>query len=230
MKGKTLSAIGLVAVLIGVALIFFHTAISKTGIILTGGVLFVATGVINFMIYGQDKGSHGLGRLLSQLANAAAIVLGICLLVFSQTFVPLVSFIFGLLLAVCALWQFFILALGTRPHQLPGWLYVFPLLLTGASIYVFVQKNMPESTLLVVVGVSMAVLGAGCIVEGTNLGMARRAAEHEAAKPAVKPAEKPAVKAAENDGEAKHTAKAEREHETEGEEADKGHNGGAEAP
>lgn len=175
MKGKTLSAIGLIAALAGVAIIIFSSKVSKAEIIVAGGVLFVAAGLLNLIIYGRSQKGSGIGRLLSQLANAAAIVFGICLLVFSSSFMPLIAFIFGLLIAVCALWQFFLLAIGARPLQLPGWLYAFPLALMGAAAYIFIQNDMPESTLLIITGAALAVAGAGWICEGTCLGMARRA-------------------------------------------------------
>lgn len=180
MKGKTLSAFGLLAILVGAAMIFFNNQISKVGIIVAGGVLFVAAGLINLIMYGHSQKGSGLGRLLGQLANAAAIVFGICLLVFSSSFEPLIAFIFGIFIAVCALFQFFMLAIGARPHQLPGWLYVFPLLLTGAAVYIFIQRDMTESLLLIVTGASVATAGLGWIFEGASLGMARRAAASEA--------------------------------------------------
>lgn len=188
MKGKTLSAIGLIAVLAGVAIIIFSNRVSKTEIIIGGGILFVAAGLLNLIIYGHSQKGSSIGRLLSQLANAAAIVFGICLLVFSASFEPLIAFIFGLLVSVCCLWQFFMLAIGARPYQLPGWLYVFPLALMGAAVYIFVQNDMAESLLLIITGASLATAGLGWICEGTSLGMARRAA---AAKPeAEKPTER----------------------------------------
>lgn len=199
MKGKTLSAIGLIAALAGVAIILFHSQVSKSGIILTGGVLFVAAGVLNLIVYGQSKEGQGFGRLLSQLANAAAIVLGICLLVFKSTFEPMVAFIFGLLIAVCALWQFFLLAIGARPHQLPGWLYAFPLALTAAAIYIFLQKDMAEPLLLIITGASLAVVGVGCVIEGACLGVARRAAEKESEKVPEKAPEREIEKGAEKE-------------------------------
>lgn len=190
MKGKTLSGFGLIAILAGVAMIFFHSQISKAGIIIAGGVLFVAAGLINLIAYGHSQKGNGLGRLLGQLANAAAIVFGICLLVFSSSFEPLIAFIFGIFIAVCALFQFFMLAIGARPHQLPGWLYVFPLLLTGAAVYIFIQRDMTESLLLIITGASVATAGLGWIFEGTSLGMARRAFAAEAeSKKELEPAD-----------------------------------------
>lgn len=199
MKGKTLTAVGLITLIVGVAIAFFYKDITSHSVVLTGGLLFVAVGVANLIIYGRpgERGSS-VSRVFTQIANAAAIVLGICMLVFQGTFAPLVSFIFGLLVAVCALWQFFLLAVGTRPYQLHGWLYLFPLLLAAASIYIFLQSDASDEIISLTTGVSVAVMGAGCICEGSALGIARRRAEKSAAESAkVAPAEeeKPAAKA-----------------------------------
>ena len=175
MKGKTLSAIGLIALIAGLAIAIFYRSITTEGVVITGGVLFMAVGVSNLIIYGSpSRQASSVARVFSQISNAAAIVLGICMLVFQSTFVPLVAFIFGLLVAVLALWQFFLLAIGTRPYQLHGWLYAFPLLLTGAAIYVFVKGSSAGQEIMLVTGIAVAVMGVGCFCQGTALGMARR--------------------------------------------------------
>ncbi|MCD8388079.1 MAG: DUF308 domain-containing protein [Bacteroidales bacterium] len=189
MKGKTLSTLGILIAAVGAVLIICHKQITSTGIVITGGILFMAVGLVNLIIYGQStKGDHGMGRAFAQIANAAAIVLGICMLVFESTFSPLVPFIFGLLVAVCALWEFFLLAVGTRPHSLPGWMFVFPLLLAGGSVFIFLQKDAEEHLIMLVTGIALAVLGVGCIIEGSALGMVRRAARKAEAAPAQTPA------------------------------------------
>lgn len=184
MKGKTLSALGLIALIAGVAIIIFYKSITSQGVVLTAGLLFMAVGLANLIVYGRpNRTASSIGKVFTQISNAAAIVLGICMLVFQSTFAPLVSFIFGLLIAVCALWQFFLLAVGTRPYQLHGWLYVFPLLLTAGAIFIFVQKVSSDEVIVLTTGIAMAVMGVGCFCQGVALGMARRQAEKPSEEP-----------------------------------------------
>lgn len=207
MKGKSLSAIGLIALIAGALLIIFYEYITSAKVVLTGGILFVGVGVSNLIVFGQNtKESRGVARLFNQIANAAAIVLGICMLVFRDTFLPLVPFIFGLLVAVCSLWQFFLLAVGTRPYQMPAWQYLFPVLLAADAVYIFMQKLTDERVIVLATGIGIALMGLACVVEGSSLGMCRRRAIKGAEKPAAPetpaaaPAEAEAPLKSENEG------------------------------
>lgn len=151
-------------------------------VVIAGGILFVAVGVCNLIIFGQSsRETRGVARLFNQISNTAAIVLGICMLVFQHTFTPLVPFIFGLLVAVCSLWQFFLLAIGARPYQMPAWHYIFPVVIAGIAVYIFTQETSDESAIVLATGIALALLGTACVIEGSALGMQRR----KAAKAAI---------------------------------------------
>ncbi len=188
MKGKTLSALGLVVLAVGVALIFFCTVVNSGNIVIGAGVAFTVIGVINLILIASSRKGGSLARVFTQVANGGAIILGICMLVFTTTFTPLVPFVFGIVAAVCALWQFFVLAMGTEPYRLPGWLYVFPLAITGLAVWIFIARPKlgdDESLLTLLTGCSLALTGLGSIIEGSILGHVRRKALHEAAQTAA---------------------------------------------
>lgn len=176
MRGRSLTITGIFAAAIAVALILCYQSISITGIAITCGILFVAIGLINMIFFGY-KTKDDSSKVLTFVTDAAAIVLGLSMLVFRAEFSPMIAFMLGLLVAVCSLWQFFVLAIGARPYQLPVWLYVFPVLLAAGALYIYLKPDYAEkndSILLLSTGICMAVLGAGCIIEGSILGMARR--------------------------------------------------------
>lgn len=176
MKGRSLSVLGIFAAVIGAILIICFNSIKISGVIIVGGILFVCVGLVNLIFYTSvTRQESGMSKVLTFVTNAAAIVLGICMLVFQTVFAPLITFMFGLFVAICALWQFFVLAVGARPYQLPAWLYTFPILLIVGSVYIFFRRSAHEDTLLMLAtGISLAVLGLGCIIEGSALGIARR--------------------------------------------------------
>ncbi len=200
MKGKTLSAVGLVALAAGAALILFNTAINSGNIVIGAGIAFALVGVVNLILIAGTRRSGSMARALTQIANGGAIILGVCMMVFKSVFMSIVPFIFGIMAAVCALWQFFMLAMGTEPYRLPGWLYVFPLAITGLAVWIFIERSSvfaDESMLILLTGCALALTGVGSIVEGLILGHHRRAAEQtarpdtEAPKPAIAAEETP---------------------------------------
>lgn len=176
MKGRSLTIIGIFAAAVAAVLILSYKSISITGITITCGILFVAVGLVNMIFFGY-KSKEESSKVLTLISNAAAIVLGLSMLVFRDEFSPMIAFMLGLLVAVCSLWQFFVLAIGARPHQLPAWLYLFPVILACGALFIYLKPDygdQNDSVLLLATGISMAVLGLGCILEGSILGVARR--------------------------------------------------------
>ena len=184
MKGKTLTMIGVIADVVGAILIISHKSITTHGVVITVGIAFALIGVFNMLVMGKDKAPNGLVRVMVQIANIGAVALGVCLLVFASTFVPYVSLVFGVLVMLCSFWQFYLLAVGLRPLTLPAWQYLFPLVLLGGSIYILtltVGNDITRHDMVVVLstGISIALLGVACMVEGASLGMVRRKLSNE---------------------------------------------------
>lgn len=178
MRGRSLTIAGIFAAAVAAILILCYKSINLMGVTITCGILFVAAGLINMIFFGYRTANES-SKVLNLVSNAAAIVLGISMLVFRVEFRPMIAFMFGLLVAVCALWQFFVLAVGARPYQLPAWLYLFPVLLAGGSVYIFLTSHNDDSMMILSTGIAMAVLGLGCLIEGSILGVARH--NHEKA-------------------------------------------------
>ncbi len=177
MKGRKISTIGIFAAIAGAALIFFR-ALGPDSVVTAGGILFVAVGLINMIFFSiGERRAKGTARILSTIANAGAIILGASMLVFTSTFSPLIPFVFGLLAGLCSLWQFYLLAAGIRPGQLPGWLYAFPIALAAAAVYIILQHgDMAEITIMLVSGIALVIFGIGCVTEGPLLGNLHRKA------------------------------------------------------
>lgn len=176
MKGRTLTLLGILAAIVAAALIIARNYITPLGVVITGGALFILAGLANTIAISRGKASS-MGKMFGYMANAASIVFGLCMIVFQSSFVPLVTFIFGLLVAMMAIWQFYVLAAGVKPYTLAAWLYVFPIALSVCAVYILVAKDGP-STLPVILstGISIAILALGCLLEGGMLGATRRIA------------------------------------------------------
>lgn len=173
MKGRTLTLLGVLAGLVAAALIIARNHITPAGVVLTGGILFILAGICNAIVVSRNRTSS-ISRSFGYTANAASIVLGICMIAFVESFVPLVSFIFGVLVALFSIWQFYVLASGIKPYRLAAWLYVFPIALLGIAAYIIFGKASLEAfPIILSTGIAVAVLALGCLVEGGMLGAAR---------------------------------------------------------
>lgn len=179
MRGRSLTIAGIFAAAVAAVLIIFCNNINLSGVTTTCGIMFIGVGILNLIFFSYASKAES-GRLLNLITNAAAVLLGICMLVFRHEFEPMITFMLALFVAVCALWQFFVLAIGARPFQLPAWLYLFPVLLVAGSVSLFFfRQQRQDAMLMLITGISLAVMAVGCICEGSALGYARR--KHEKA-------------------------------------------------
>ncbi len=175
MKGKSLMLTAVLAILAGVLLIIFRNDIHSTGVVVTGGILFIAAGLFNLLIFEhrgkKGKGNGAVSTTFSWLTCAASVILGLCMLIFQYTFVGLVPVMFGILILFAAVYQYFILAIGARPATLPGWLYILPTVMVGGAIYVFLR---PEGTgdmpVVFTSGICFVIYGVASVIEAGMIG------------------------------------------------------------
>lgn len=182
MKGKNLILIGLIALAVGLLLILFRNTLANGGIVLAGGVLFLVAGVLNMTVFlgsRDDKGKAKMGAFgttFGWVASAAAVVLGLSMIIFKGAFVALISFMFGVLILFAALFQIFLLIFGTRPVHISNWFFLVPTVIVGGAIYLFLHNHdaSGEITDLIVTGSIFILFGVFTIIEGSAIGQANR--------------------------------------------------------
>lgn len=192
MKGRNLILVSALILAIGIVLLLANQAISPLGIVIVGGILFILAGIFNVISYDgarrkADSSSSGHGSVATAFnwfTSAGAVILGLCMLIFQNTFIGLVGVMFGVLIAFMAFYQIYILAIGTRPVVLPSWLYITPVLLAGLAIFLFMQKPIDTDTrTTLVTAIALILFGAMGIVEGSLLGNANRKRIQQSKKP-----------------------------------------------
>ncbi len=197
MKGRNLVFTSALILVAGIILIITRQSINSDGIVTSGGILFILAGLLNILAFdgmrrkteGKREAARGMmSSTFNWLSSAAAIMLGICMLIFKSTFISLVPAMFGILVAFAAFYQLYVLAVGVRPNILPVWFYIVPMGLAGTAVYLFTLKPV-ESDLVIMLttGIALAVFGAAGVAEGLYLGYMRRAdekAEISASEPA----------------------------------------------
>lgn len=153
MKGKNLLLTGLLAVLLGLVLIIFRNSLADGGIVIAAGIIFVAAGLLNMSVFlgARDKQGRArmgaFGTVFGWVASAAAVILGLAMLIFSGAFVALIGFMFAVLIIFAALFQMGLLLFGSRPHKLNSWFSSFPQFLLAVPCTFSSSGPTPEASM-----------------------------------------------------------------------------------
>lgn len=194
MKGKNLIFTGIIALIIGALMYIFHTDLASGGIVMASGIIFVAAGVLNMTVFLGSRDKEGRARMgafgtaFGWVASAAAVVLGLAMLIFSKAFAAMIGFIFAVLLLFGALFQLFLLLFGSKPTQLSRWFFLVPIALIAAAIYVFLRKpdTQGETIDIIFVSCSFILFGIVTVIEGSIVGNTNRRALRNSTEESIK--------------------------------------------
>lgn len=178
MKATSTLLAGVIILAMGLILIICHDTITGSGIVTVGGITFVISALVDIVLYlGRDREGQprkrGAALVFGWIVSVAALLLGVSMFVFNDTFTRLIVPMFGILVLLGALVQLWVLAYGTRPVRMPRWLYAVPALMVVCAVLVFVG-GFGEPTVNVLTGSALIVFGLGGFVESLLLGLARR--------------------------------------------------------
>lgn len=183
----------LIMLVAGVAMIITSDTLASAHIVVGGGILFILAGIANMLFFLGARDRHGhvrtgaFGSAVGWVASAAAIVLGTAMLLFQQTFLPLVSFIFAVMVLFAAIYQTCLLLFGTRPMRLSPWFFIVPMLLLVAASYIFLKRgdiNTTDQHIMLISGCAFTLFGIVSIVEGIIIAHGNRRIDKAAqAKP-----------------------------------------------
>ena len=195
MKGKKLFITALIALAAGLVLLLMHRTITGPHVITACGALFIVAALTNvFLLGSKDKNGRArvgaVGNVIGWIASAAALLLGLSMILFRQTFVTLVSFMFGVLIACGAVFQLFLLLGGSRPVRLSGWFYLVPMLMAIAAVYIFIKPvdqiyvdaqrtSVYTNELMLVTGLAFTLFGVATMVEGVMISRANYVSRKE---------------------------------------------------
>lgn len=199
MKARNFYITGLLSLVVGVIIILSYRYISSSGIIIVGGSLFILMGLLNLIVFhnrhNNDNTPSALATIVSRITSAGAIILGLSLLIFNETFASVVPFIFAVLIALLALDQFYILAVSSNRIYLSPWFLLAPLALTGCALYLFLSESQPqnEEILMLCTGISATFFGVVSVIEALVVGhkAPKAPAPVDSEKTADKPVEQP---------------------------------------
>lgn len=188
-KSRTVSTLtGLLILAIGVVLIICNKLITGQGIIVLAGVLFLLTGIINIALYVTRRDAEGkrirsgMSLFLGWLVSIAAILLGLCMLVFTSTFNAMIPFIFGSLIFLGSLMLIFTFIFGVRKIVvLPAWVWLFPFAMIVLGVVIITRNPIHDDPLIMILtGVAMIIFGITGIIVGIIVASVKRNMRHAA--------------------------------------------------
>lgn len=174
-KGRVSSVLlGILIFIIGVILILCNKLISGQGIVVVAGILFILTGFINLALYVTRKNADGtpvntgFTLFLGWLVSIAAIILGVCMLVFTDTFNVMVPYVFGILIFFGAIMLAYTYLFVIRKLiHIPAWVWIFPFSMIILGIIVLTrQAVVDDSLIMILTGVSMILYGLSEMLTG----------------------------------------------------------------
>ena len=180
---KSLTFASIVALAAGIALIIANKSIYSTGVVVTGGIIFIVAGILNAFVFNnsrkREKQGHGaIAGVFTLLTSIGAAVLGICMLIFQDTFIALVPCMFGIIVAFLGLYQFYVLAVSVRPAILPAWFYIAAVILLGIAVFIFLRKpSEDDSTIMLATGIALTFFGVMSLIEASMTPHFRKKAE-----------------------------------------------------
>lgn len=181
MKGRNLILMALVTLAIGILMIIFRNALASNSVVIGCGILFILAGVANVTVFlgSRDKDGHArmgaVGTAIGWLASAAAVVLGVVMVLFRTVFETMVGYMFAVLLLFGALFQFCLLLFGSKPVRLSSWFFLVPMALCGAAVYIFMQQpGRSDYAIMLATGISLAFFGLMTLVESAAISSGNR--------------------------------------------------------
>lgn len=192
MRGKNLLLTALIALAVGILMIIFRNALASYTVVIGCGILFILAGVVNMSIFlgSRDKDGHArvgaVGTAIGWIASAAAVVLGVVMVLFRTVFEAMVGYMFGILLIFAALFQFCLLLFGSRPVRLSSWWFLAPMALCGAAVFIFMQQpGRSDYAIMLTTGISLTFFGVVTLLQSGAISNGHRVLRKQSENAAI---------------------------------------------
>lgn len=166
MKGKGGIITNLVILATGIVLIALNNkADILSGIIVITGCAFVIPSVLNMaiLLFRESRKNKGVEQsrasmISGMLASLGGLALGTWMILFPDTLVGLLVYLFAALLLAGGVYHLYMLLFGLRPLKFPFWMYLFPalLIITGVVLFGTDIKTI-EAHIVLIAGIAMTV-------------------------------------------------------------------------
>lgn len=154
MKSKNLTYTGIMALIVGIILIFMKGA-AISSVVMVMGVFFLVAAILNLVLAFRKQSAN---PLISTLTAIGAIALGLWLLFDPAGFTSILVYVFAGLMILAGLYHICILSFGFKDVKFPFAFYIMPILLVlagGVIIYIGSDKMM--NAIVLVTGIALIV-------------------------------------------------------------------------
>lgn len=154
MNNKNLTYTGIIALIVGIVLIFMKGA-AISAVVMVMGVFFLAAAILNLILAFRKQTAN---PFVSTLTAIGAIALGLWLLFDPDGFTAILVYVFAGLMILAGLYHICMLAFGFKDTKFPFAFYIMPILLVlaGAVILIIGSDTMMNAIVLVT-GIALIV-------------------------------------------------------------------------
>lgn len=154
MKSKNLTYTGIIALIVGIVLIFMKGA-AISAVVMVVGVFFLLAAIINLILSFRKETAS---PFISVLTAIGAIALGLWLLFDPAGFTSIIVYVFAALMILAGLYHIFLLAFGFKDVKFPFAFYILPILLAlGGMVILIIGSERMINAIVLVTGISLIV-------------------------------------------------------------------------
>ncbi len=154
MKSKNLTYTGIIALIVGIVLIFMKSA-AISAVVMVMGIFFLVAAILNLiMIFRKAT----VNPFVTTLTAVGAIVLGLWLVFDPNGFTAIIVYVFAGLMILAGLYHISMLSFGFKDTKFPFVFYIMPILLViaGGVILIIGSERMMNAIVLVT-GIALVV-------------------------------------------------------------------------
>jgi uncharacterized membrane protein len=185
MKSKTTIALGIVMMVLGAVAITCRHSFDSRDVVKLGGILVILASFISEFtprvakkvrkgneaadadveVASTTTTGEKMKGVLRAVVDCAAALFGLVMLWMIDSFVPYIPVTFGLVVFIGSVMMFYNLAVGIRPIMLPGWMYVFPIVLLVLAVAVYEQTTpADDAVVMALTGAAACIYGIGTVL------------------------------------------------------------------
>ncbi len=171
MKGRTLSLISILISIIGIIILSISDRLTLFHLVIAGGAVVIIPGLFNMIwnLNSRDTEGNrrisGLSLIFGWICSVAAVILGICMLISPDSFLPLIPIILGIILLCGSGFLLFNMFVSNRNTHFRWWFFIAPIVILAQSILMFttdIEHN--DSFFMINWGIALLLFGITGIV------------------------------------------------------------------
>ncbi len=154
MKSKNLTYTGIIALIVGIVLIFMKSA-AISAVVMVMGIFFLVTAILNLIMVFRKA---TVNPFVTTLTAVGAIALGLWLVFDPNGFTAIIVYVFAGLMILAGLYHISMLSFGFKDTKFPFVFYIMPILLViaGGVILIIGSERMMNAIVLVT-GIALVV-------------------------------------------------------------------------